>query len=159
MFIGNFSGHERGVPLLRAALATICTCVWAIRLGTFLLWRVFRRGSDERFDGIRGSWWKSALFWICQGAWVWTVSLPVLLLNQSTWQHTSTTPTDKLGLTLWVRMLGLFIPICRSSDLLGSQLRIGRRVGFRQSHGRGRTFPLSPPASGDTVGIRITLGR
>ena len=103
VFIGNFSGHERGVPLLRSVLATVCTCIWAIRLGVFLLVRVFRRGSDERFDEIRSSWWKSALFWVGQGTWVWTVSLPVLLLNQSTWQQRSITPTDKFGLTLWVQ--------------------------------------------------------
>ena len=162
VFIGNFSGHERGVPLLRSVLATVCTCIWAIRLGVFLLIRIFRRGSDERFDGIRSSWWRSAIFWIGQGTWVWTVSLPVLLLNQSTWQQTSTTPTDKFGLILWVQaklsMPFILLPFhFRPWDSFGSLLRIGRRVGFIESSRRERTFPSSPPVCGGTADIPITL--
>lgn len=109
--MGNFSGHERGLPLLRAGFVTLAVLAWSIRLGVYLAIRVWWRGRDERFDELRASWWKLALFWAGQVAWVWTVSLPVVLLNQSASHDAVITRTDKLGLVLWVRL-------CHSNDRL-----------------------------------------
>ncbi|KAH9963483.1 hypothetical protein BGW80DRAFT_829350 [Lactifluus volemus] len=55
--------------------------VWAVRTGGFLLFRVLKIGSDSRFDAIRAHFFKFLGFWIAQILWVWTVSIPVVVLN------------------------------------------------------------------------------
>ncbi|KIJ63477.1 hypothetical protein HYDPIDRAFT_112892 [Hydnomerulius pinastri MD-312] len=65
----------------RNVLASVFVMVWAVRLAGFLLFRVLKRGSDTRFDSIRSHFWKFFGFWIGQILWVWTVSLPVTILN------------------------------------------------------------------------------
>ncbi|KAN0081705.1 Protein of unknown function (DUF1295) domain containing protein [Tylopilus felleus] len=61
----------------RNILASIFVMLWAVRLASFLLFRVLRRGSDARFDSIRHHFWK----FFGQILWVWTVSLPMTILN------------------------------------------------------------------------------
>lgn len=56
--------------------------MWAVRLAVFLLIRVVKSGGkDTRFDDKRKSPVAMAIFYIMQILWVWTVSLPVTLLN------------------------------------------------------------------------------
>jgi len=45
--------------------------VWAFRLGIFLLWRVLKRGKDERFDEMREHFFAFLGFWIFQMVWIW----------------------------------------------------------------------------------------
>ncbi|KAF9222278.1 DUF1295-domain-containing protein [Gyrodon lividus] len=66
---------------VRNILASVFIMVWAVRLAGFLLFRVLKRGSDTRFDSIRHNFWKFFGFWIGQILWVWTVSLPLSILN------------------------------------------------------------------------------
>ncbi|THH08258.1 hypothetical protein EW145_g2830 [Phellinidium pouzarii] len=47
----------------------------------FLLFRVLKTGSDSRFDEIRSHFFKFMGFWVGQIVWVWTVSLPLTILN------------------------------------------------------------------------------
>lgn len=77
--------------------------VWSLRLGTFLLVRVLRRGKDERFDEMRQHFWKFAGFWVFQVAWVWTVSLPVTFVN-GTGQDRPLDAVDYTGWSLWVQI-------------------------------------------------------
>ncbi|TFK18451.1 DUF1295-domain-containing protein [Coprinopsis marcescibilis] len=65
----------------RNIVASVLIMVWATRLAGFLLHRVLRMGSDTRFDDIRAHFFKFLAFWIAQILWVWTVSLPVTILN------------------------------------------------------------------------------
>ncbi|KAF8131827.1 DUF1295-domain-containing protein [Boletus edulis] len=65
----------------RNLLTSIFVMLWAVRLASFLLFRVLRRGSDARFDSIRHHFWKFFGFWIGQTIWIWTVSLPLTILN------------------------------------------------------------------------------
>ncbi|KAL6298810.1 DUF1295-domain-containing protein [Sparassis latifolia] len=48
-----------------------------VRLATFLLYRVLKYGSDSRFDDIRSHFFK----FLGQIIWVWTISLPLTILN------------------------------------------------------------------------------
>ncbi|KAL6299945.1 DUF1295-domain-containing protein [Sparassis latifolia] len=70
---GNFSA--------RNILANVFVMVWAVRLATFLLYRVLKYGSDSRFDDIRSHFFKFFGFWVGQIIWVWTISLPLTILN------------------------------------------------------------------------------
>src|SRR4030042_554206 len=54
----------------------LMVCVWALRLGGYLLIRIRKIGKDSRFDDRRGKFWSFAQFWILQGVTVWIVMLP-----------------------------------------------------------------------------------
>ena len=55
--------------------------IWAVRLSGFLLFRILKTGKDDRFDDKRDKFFPFLGFWVFQMFWVWTVSLPVTLLN------------------------------------------------------------------------------
>lgn len=57
-------------PDTRAALLAAMVGVWALRLGTFLFWRVHTQGGDGRFDAIKQSAWRFGVAWTLQGVWV-----------------------------------------------------------------------------------------
>ncbi|KIM44914.1 hypothetical protein M413DRAFT_366213 [Hebeloma cylindrosporum] len=65
----------------RNIVASVLVMVWAVRIAGFLLFRVLKMGSDTRFDSIRSHFWRFFGFWIGQMLWIWTVSLPVTILN------------------------------------------------------------------------------
>jgi hypothetical protein len=46
--------------LLQALLTSMIAC-WAIRLGSFLVWRVHKQGGDSRFDEAKH---KPLTFWV-----------------------------------------------------------------------------------------------
>jgi steroid 5-alpha reductase family enzyme len=75
--------------------------VWALRLGIYLVSRVIKRGSDERFNEMRKVWWKWALFWSTQITWVWVVFLPVMFI-QATHTDKPLNACDYVGWTVWV---------------------------------------------------------
>ena len=55
--------------------------LWGARLSAFLLFRIIKTGKDDRFDDKRDKFFSFLGFWIFQMIWVWTVSLPVTILN------------------------------------------------------------------------------
>lgn len=69
---------------------------WAVRLGTFLVARVFRTGGDSRFDDAKTNPLKFLVYWSMQGVWVFVTALPMLLVQtqgiKSGWTY-----TDVLG--------------------------------------------------------------
>jgi steroid 5-alpha reductase family enzyme len=50
--------------------------LWAVRLGSFLLYRVHVVGRDQRFDVMRNSFWLFGRFWLLQALTAWVVMLP-----------------------------------------------------------------------------------
>ncbi|KDQ61633.1 hypothetical protein JAAARDRAFT_31107 [Jaapia argillacea MUCL 33604] len=91
----------------RNVIVTVLTLVWASRLAGFLLYRVLKVGSDSRFDEIRSHFWQFFGFWMGQIIWVWTVSLPVTIVNSPAVLNSSEntsfgTAADGIGLTLWI---------------------------------------------------------
>jgi len=88
---------------------------WAVRIAGFLLFRVLKMGSDNRFDEIRSHFWKFLGFWIGQILWIWTVSLPLTILNSPAVSDLNLggsnpqfgTSRDIAGIVLWV--LGFFV--------------------------------------------------
>ncbi|PWN50925.1 DUF1295-domain-containing protein [Violaceomyces palustris] len=65
----------------RNLVASISVMVWSIRLGGFQLFRVRKLGGDKRFDEMRSKILSFAGFWILQLLWVWSISMPVYVLN------------------------------------------------------------------------------
>jgi len=93
----------------RNIVASVLIMVWATRLAGFLLFRVLKMGSDNRFDDIRSHFFKFLGFWIGQIVWVWVVSTPVTILNSPSVSDPSLggsnprfgTSRDIAGIVIW----------------------------------------------------------
>jgi len=73
-----------------ALVATAMICFWALRIGSFLLYRVIHVGKDQRFDGIRDNFWRFGKFWLGQATTVWILMVPVsLALSNSQASHSA----------------------------------------------------------------------
>ncbi|KAF2157425.1 DUF1295-domain-containing protein [Myriangium duriaei CBS 260.36] len=73
----GWNGHDNA----RQIVASLFIMLWALRLSGFLLFRILKTGKDDRFDDKRDKFFPFLGFWVFQMFWVWTVSLPVTLLN------------------------------------------------------------------------------
>ncbi|KAI9668870.1 MAG: hypothetical protein M1831_000940 [Alyxoria varia] len=76
-----FYDSEYGPPNARRVIASIFIMLWGARLSGFLLFRILKTGKDDRFDDKRDKFFPFLGFWVFQMLWVWTVSLPVTILN------------------------------------------------------------------------------
>lgn len=89
----------------RNIVASILVMVWALRLSGFLLFRILKSGSDSRFDDKRENFFKFLGFWVFQMIWVWTVSLPLTILNSPRIMNTGSrdfgTARDIVGIIFW----------------------------------------------------------
>jgi steroid 5-alpha reductase family enzyme len=91
----------------RQIVVTLMLITWSLRLGIFLIVRMYLRSStDSRMDKLRASPRPVnpglATFWLVHGTWGFVVSLPVTLANavQSDLQRPPN-PLDALGVALW----------------------------------------------------------
>ncbi len=81
-------------------LVTFMVVVWALRLITYLLYRVFKTGRDTRYDEMRNSFTKFGRFWLLQGLSVWLISMPaVYMLSRDLVPRLSLIPM--VGLYIW----------------------------------------------------------
>lgn len=90
-------GETTSVPRIMLAGAV---SVWAVRLGSFLAWRVRASGGDDRFDEIKSHPARFFLVWNIQALWVTiTASAAWMALagdGQLPW------PTTIIGAALWL---------------------------------------------------------
>ncbi|GAB1610245.1 uncharacterized protein LOC115225879 [Argonauta hians] len=86
---------------LRQKIHSGFVCVWAARLGLFLVNRVLKAGSDSRFDKVRSRPSKFFVYWTLQGVWVLATLAPTLILNSRTVDK-PLHYVDYLGFDLWV---------------------------------------------------------
>ncbi|KAH9840516.1 DUF1295-domain-containing protein [Teratosphaeria destructans] len=95
-----------GTTVARQIVASIFIMLWAARLSGFLLFRILKTGKDDRFDDKRDKFFPFLGFWVFQMLWVWTVSLPVTLLNSPNvlaWRQPSFgKATDIIGVIFFV---------------------------------------------------------
>ncbi|GMJ13517.1 hypothetical protein HRI_005020900 [Hibiscus trionum] len=84
----------------RQVILTLLVVIWGLRLGLFLLMRILQWGEDRRFDEMRSNLGRLAIFWIFQAVWVWTVSLPVTVVNASD-RDPSVQAADIIGWIMW----------------------------------------------------------
>ncbi len=68
---------QSDVHMLYAVLVSL----WAVRLGSFLLYRILKMGRDERFDDMRDGAWSFAKFWILQTVSVLIIVCPFYLID------------------------------------------------------------------------------
>lgn len=88
-----------GIPKI---ILLIMVLLWAIRLGTYLFFRIKRIGVDHRFDKMRPVWKRYIRFWILQGASIWIVALPYIIgLTQSAYAPALNT-IQTIGMVIWI---------------------------------------------------------
>ena len=96
-----FSGHHNA----RQIVDSLFIMLWGARLSGFLLFRIIKTGKDDRFDDKRDKFFSFLGFWVFQMFWVWTVSLPVTILNSPNvtqyHQHKFGTGRDIAGVILF----------------------------------------------------------
>lgn len=96
-----FSGHHNA----RQIVASLFIMLWGARLSSFLLFRIIKTGKDDGFDDKRDKFFPFLGFWVFQMMWVWTVSLPVTVLNSPNVakfeQPAFGTGRDIAGIILW----------------------------------------------------------
>ncbi|PFH62441.1 hypothetical protein XA68_13508 [Ophiocordyceps unilateralis] len=118
----SLSGHHHA----RQVVASLFLIIWAVRLSGFLFFRILQTGSDDRFDDKRDKFFPFLGFWVFQMLWVWTVSLPVTVLNSPNVtqypQHAFGTGRDIAGIVLFI--IGFLMEAV--SDV--------QKYRFRQSH-------------------------
>ncbi|KAK4374652.1 hypothetical protein RND71_005329 [Anisodus tanguticus] len=99
----------------RQVVLSVFVVIWGLRLGIFLLMRILQWGEDRRFDDKRDNLAKLAVFWIFQAIWVWTVSLPVTIVNASDHQP-SLQAVDIIGWIMW--SIGILVEITADQQKL-----------------------------------------
>ena len=95
----------------RQIVTSIFIMLWAARLSGFLLFRILKTGKDDRFDDKRDKFLPFLGFWVFQMLWVWTVSLPVTILNSPNVlrvpQPSFGKATDIIGIIIFALAFGL----------------------------------------------------
>ncbi|EPQ32467.1 uncharacterized protein PFL1_00662 [Pseudozyma flocculosa PF-1] len=81
VILAIFTLTAGGTYHARNVVASVFVIVWAARLGGFQLFRMIKMGGDARFDEMRSKPLKLAGFWTFQLVWIWTITMPVTLLN------------------------------------------------------------------------------
>lgn len=74
--IAFFNSTQDGAHII----LLIAVCAWALRLGGFLLFRIWRIKRDKRFDGMREKFGKFLGFWLLQGVSVFIILVSSLLI-------------------------------------------------------------------------------
>jgi steroid 5-alpha reductase family enzyme len=123
--LGDGRDHARNL------VASLALALWAARLSGFLLFRILRTGADARFDGMRERFWAFLGFWAFQMAWVWTVSLPVTLLNAP--RTSGVAPQPAFGAASDIAGLVLYLV-----GLLMESVSDAQRFRFQQARRQGR---------------------
>ncbi|KAL1914961.1 uncharacterized protein VTP21DRAFT_7666 [Calcarisporiella thermophila] len=86
----------------RQLLASTMIAVWTLRLGTFLLYRIFKEGKDSRFDELKKNAFMFFIPWSIQALWVIFLSLPVIFVNSAPAHlHPSLNLLDLTGFAIW----------------------------------------------------------
>ncbi len=61
--------------------------IWALRLGSYLLYRIQKIKRDKRFDKIRSHFWKFLRFWLLQGFAVFIIFIPSIFVFRGQLLH------------------------------------------------------------------------
>jgi steroid 5-alpha reductase family enzyme len=88
--------------LERQTILPIMTCVWCIRLGSYLLARIMRDGKDARFDEFKKHWLRFMGVWTIQSIWCFVVASPMLVSVTSSACGGELGLLDVLGWSVWI---------------------------------------------------------
>lgn len=86
----------------RQIAASVLVCIWCLRLGGYLFYRILKLGDDKRFDELKKSPVTFAIPWSAQILWIFLTAFTVWIVNgndpavmRGWW------PADYVGIVLW----------------------------------------------------------
>lgn len=88
-------------PFFRNLIVTAAVVAWAVRLGSFLFFRIIQVGKDDRFDLVRNNKFRFFTFWHIQGLWVFITLMPVHVCNFFRGDPPAWNAVDWSGLAFW----------------------------------------------------------
>jgi steroid 5-alpha reductase family enzyme len=86
---------------LRATCLALMVCICALRLGNYLMRRIYAEGKDGRFDEMKQQATDFIIPWVLQALWVFLTSLAAVTLIATHPKGTDLIFTDILGGALW----------------------------------------------------------
>lgn len=83
---------------IACTIVFICSRLWLL---LFLAWRAHERNGDSRFDNVKDKFVMFFFYWSVQGIWVFTISLPMILVNSSDKVYDKFSILDIVSITLF----------------------------------------------------------
>ena len=85
----------------RSILLAALVIIWAVRLGSFLYYRIRKAGKDDRFDEIKPNFFRFLNAWTIQGLWI-TFTAAAALVAITTTTRKELDAFAVLGLLIWI---------------------------------------------------------
>lgn len=104
-----WAGSQSEAPSLRELIVSLLVVIWAVRLSSFLYFRIHRTGKDGRFDRLKTSPIRFLVPWTIQGLWVFLTMIVVIVINSQTGSAPALGIWDAIGLSIW--LLGFSIEV------------------------------------------------
>ncbi len=104
-----WAGSQSEAPSLRELIVSLLVVIWALRLSSFLYFRIHRTGKDGRFDRLKTSPIRFLVPWTIQGLWVFLTMIVVIVINSQTGSAPALGIWDAVGLSIW--LLGFSIEV------------------------------------------------
>ena len=102
-----WAGSRSDAPSLRELIVSFLVVVWAVRLSSFLYFRIHRTGKDGRFDQLKTSPVRFLVPWTIQGLWVFLTMIVVVVVNSQATPAPAFGAWDAVGLSVWCLGFGI----------------------------------------------------
>ena len=102
-----WAGSRSDAPSLRELIVSFLVVVWALRLSSFLYFRIHRTGKDGRFDQLKTSPVRFLVPWTIQGLWVFLTMIVVVVINSQAMPAPAFGAWDVVGLSVWCLGFGI----------------------------------------------------
>ena len=102
-----WAGSQSEGPSLRELIVSLLVVIWALRLSSFLYFRIHRTGKDGRFDRLKTSPIRFLVPWTIQGLWVFLTMIVVIVINSQADSAPALGIWDAVGLSIWLLGFGI----------------------------------------------------
>ena len=102
-----WAGSLSEAPGLREFIVSFLVVIWALRLSSFLYFRIHRTGKDGRFDQLKASPVRFLVPWTIQGLWVFLTMIVVVVINSQAGSAPAMGAWDAVGLSIWLLGFGV----------------------------------------------------
>ena len=102
-----WAGSQSEAPSLRELIVSLLVVIWALRLSSFLYFRIHRTGKDGRFDQLKTSPIRFLVPWTIQGLWVFLTMIVVIVINSQADSAPALGIWDAVGLSMWLLGFGI----------------------------------------------------
>lgn len=87
----------------RQITASILVCIWCLRLGSYLFYRILKTKEDKRFDELKKNPFSFAVPWSLQIVWIFLTAFAVWIINgNDPLQMRGWWAVDYVGIVIWV---------------------------------------------------------